>query len=177
MAFAIAAAPEVGYFNATFVATSLDKVVKRTPLDGTIDDTHILQIAEDLDALSNAYMKLPKFAGRAITGQKGAAVNALQNRIKEFMVLNFQRTDAISGELVDMAFAVPAYVQAGIVNTDLTPNVGTPETGSLDARLGRLVANLENYLTKQQADKTWLAGGWTYVGGAFGSGADLLDGV
>lgn len=178
MAFAIAATPDVGVFSVVCTATSGDKNIKRTPLDGAIDDTHILQIAEDFDALTNAHMDSPSFASRPITGQKSAAVDALQNRISEYMVLTFGRTDAVSGKDVTMNFIVPAYVQAGVVTgTPPIPNVGTPGTGSLSARLGRLVANLEDALAKKQADDTWLAGGFTYLSGAFGTAADLLDGV
>lgn len=176
MAFAIGAAAASSAFSVEMESTTGDTVIKRTLIDGAIDDTHILQIAEDLDNVSNARMLAPKFNGRLITGQKGAAVAALQNLISTYMVLTFGRVDAISGLSVTKNWIVPAYVNVLAVGSPPAPNVGTPGTGSLDARLGRLIANLETYLVGRQADNTFVAGGWTYLSGGFGTANDVIDG-
>jgi len=176
MAFAIAAAAAVATLQMSLESTTLDHVIKRTLLDGAVTDTIILEIAEDLDNLTNAKMIAPKYAGRLITGQKGAAVAALQNLVSAFMVLTFGKTDGISGKAVTKNFIVPAYVATIATGTPPVPNVGTPGTGSLPARLGRLIANLEDTLAYQQADQTYDNGGWTYLSGGFGTANDVIDG-
>ena len=176
MAFALGAAPDVGTLGMNIVSTTGDHVVKRTLLAGDIDDTHILQIAEDLDNLTNGYLENPKFNGRAITGQKGSPVAALQNLVSAFMVLTFGKDDAISGKHVTKNFIVPAYVNSIAVGSPPLPNVGVPGTGSLPERLGRLIDNLENYLAYKQVDQTYDNGGWMYETGAFGTSNDYIDG-
>jgi hypothetical protein len=92
------------------------------------------------------------------------------------MVLTFGRVDAVSGLNVTKNFIIPAYVNSLAVGSPPAPDVGTPGTGSLSARLGRLVANLETYLVGRQADNTFVAGGWTYLTGGFGTANDVIDG-
>ena len=176
MAFAIGATPDVGVLSMSLESTTGDHVVKRTLLDGATNDATILEIAEDLDNLTNAVMIDPKFAGRSITGQKGSAVAALQNLVSAFMVLTFGKDDAISGKHVTKNFIVPAYVNTIATGSPPTPYFTTPGTGSLPARLARLIGNLEDNLAYKQADQTYANGGWQYEGGAFGTSNDYIDG-
>jgi len=176
MVFAIAGAASVAPLAMTLQSVTLDEAVKRTLLDGAVDDTVILEIAEDLDALTNAKMIDPKYAGREITGQKSAAVNNSQNLISAYMVLTFGKTDGISGKAVKKNFIVPAYVDTIRTGSPPIPNVGTPGTGSLPARLARLISNLEDSLAYQQADGTYDNGGWVYLSGGFGTANDVVDG-
>lgn len=176
MAFAIGSAAAQAALSMELVSTTGDTAIKRTMLDGAIDDTHILQIAEDIDALTNAHMVNPKFNGRVITGQKGAAVAALQNLVSVYLVFTFGKTDAVSGKDVTKNFIIPAPVASNLTGTPPHANIGTPGTGSLDARAGRLVANLENYLAYIQADQTFDNGGWTFVSSGVGTADDVVDG-
>lgn len=176
MVFEIGAAADQAPLAMELFSTTGDSATKRTMLAGDTDDSIILEIAEDIDNLTNAHMVNPKFAGRLITGQKGAAVSALERLISAYLVLTFGKTDGVSGKEVTKNFIIPAPVAAAMTGTPLQLNVGTPGTGSLAARAGRLVANLEDALAYTQADQTSDNGGWTYISSGFGTADDVVDG-
>lgn len=177
MAITLSEAPDHVSLRLKMTAYTGDPAIKVTPIDGGYDDTETIAFLTALDHVSNAKFE-GNVAGRLISGQKGSAVNSLQNLISAFMVLNFTTTDAISDDLVTRSFSVPSYVDilrsAGV---DGQPDVGTPGTGSVDAYLGTLVAWLEDNMAYQQADNAWIVGGFTYAGGGFGTGADVTDGI
>jgi hypothetical protein len=177
MAFAIGAGAAQLALSMELFSTTGDSATKRTMLDGAISDATLLEIAEDIDNLTNAHMVNPKFGGRVITGQKGAAVDALERLISIYLVLTFTKTDAISGALISKNFIIPAPVAAALTGTPLHLNVGTPGTGSLAARAGRLVANLEDNLAYLEVDKTTFDnGGWTFQSSGVGTADDVVDG-
>lgn len=177
MAITLAAAPDHVSLRLKLTAYTNDPAVKVTPIGGAYDDTETIAALTALDNVSNAKFE-GNIAGRTIAGQKGSAVNASQNLISAFMVLNFVATDAISGDDVIRSFSVPSYKDIlRSAGTDGAPDVGTPGTGSTDAYLGTLVAWLEDNMAYQQADNAWVTGGFTYTGGGFGTGADVTDGI
>jgi hypothetical protein len=177
MPITLAEAPDHVSLRLKLTAYTGDPAVKVTPIGGGYDDTETIAALTALDNVTNAKFE-GNVAGRLISGQKGSAANALQNLISAFMVLNFEALDAISGLTVQRSFSVPSYKDilrsAGV---DGQPDVGTPGTGSVDAYLGTLVAWLEDNMAYQQADQDWVTGGFTYVGGGFGTGADVTDGI
>lgn len=177
MAITIAAAPDHVTLRLKLTAYTNDSAIKATPIGGAYDDTETIAALTALDNVTNAKFE-GSIAGRLISGQKGSAANASQNLISAFMQLNFEATDAVSGDIVQRSFAVPSYKDIlRSAGTDGAPDVGTPGTGSVDAYLGTLVAWLEDNMAYQQADNDWVTGGFTYTGGGFGTGADVTDGI
>jgi len=177
MAITLATTPAVLPLAATFVSTTQDEAIKRTLLDGGISDTDVINLLTDMDACSNAKMINVNFGGRLASGQKGTASTSSQNLVSAFMQLNFEKVDPVNAaKTVRKSWALPAYADA-LRGSDNAPDVGTPGTGSLAERLGRIVATLEANLAFLGADGVYDNGGWTYVGGGFGTGNDIIDGI
>lgn len=174
MAITIGSSPAFKPLRLSMVSDTGDSMGRVILLDGAVSDANVISILTSLDNISNAAFT-GKFDGRLISGQKADPVTALQNRITEFMSLNFTATDSVSGKQVDRSFVVPAYKNE-LVDTDFTPIVGTPGTGSASEYLGNLIAKLEEALVYQKADQSW-ASGMTYVSGGFGSGSGVVDGI
>ena len=176
MAITLAAAPDVRNIAISMESTTGDKAIKRTPVGSTASDANVIAALTALDNVSNARF-FGNFGGRLISGQKGSAVNAGQNLISAFMSLNFSQTDPINpANTVQRSFTVPAYVDELDPGTHI-PDVGTPGTGSVSAYLGTLVVFLEDHLAFEAADGSIVEGGFTYVGGGFGTGNDVVDGI
>lgn len=176
MAITLSAAPDTVFTRLVMTSVSGDQAVKNTEIDGGYDDTATIAALTALDQISNAKFT-GKVGGRTISGQKGSASSSSQNLISAFMVLNFSKVDPVNAaNTVSKSYVVPAYVDT-LRQTDNTPDVGTPGTGSLAAYLGTLVAWLEDNLAYLGADGTYYNGGWTYQGGGFGTGNDVIDGV
>jgi hypothetical protein len=176
MAITLAAAPDVLTLAVDFKSVSGDGASKRTQLDGAATDTNIINLLTDMDTLSNARMVRAVWGGRLAAGQKGSASSSSQNLISTWMQLNFEKVDPVNAaNTVRKSWALPAYLDA-LVDTDFSPTVDTPGTGSNAARLGRIIDFLEDSLAYLGADGTYYNGGWTYVGGGFGTGNDVLDG-
>lgn len=176
MVLSIAAAPDHVSLRLRMESVTGDPAIKVTPIVGTYDDTETIAALTALDNITNASFT-GNIAGRLISGQKGAPVNSAQNLISAFMVLSFEDIDAISGDTVQRSYSVPAYKDIlRSAGTGGQPDVGTPGTGSVDAYLGTLIAWLEGNMVYQQADNAWVTG-LTYVGGGFGTGADVTDGI
>jgi hypothetical protein len=176
MAVVIAAAAAALRVKGIFKSITLDEAVKSTLIDGAASDTDITNYVDDMDHLSNAKMVGWDFGGRAITGMKASAVNASQNLVSAWMQLNFEQTDPINPDkTVRRSWSLPAYDDT-LRGSDHQPTITTAGTGSLAARLGRVRDFLLDSLAFEAADGSIVVGGWTYVGGGFGTGADVIDG-
>jgi hypothetical protein len=178
MVLALSAAPDTVFMRLVMESVTGDKAVKNTEIDGGYDDTATIAALTALDNVSNARFT-GKVGGRVISGQKGTAVAALEQLISAFMVLNFEKVDPVNASnTVSKSYVVPAYLNILRSNgTGGQPDVGTPGTGSIAEYLGTLVAWLEDNLAYLGADGTYYNGGWTYVGGGFGTGNDVIDGI
>jgi hypothetical protein len=177
MAVTIAAAAAALPLGGIFRSITLDEAVKRTLIDGAATDTDLTNYVDDLDHLSNAKMIDWKFGGRLFSGMKSSAVNASQNLVSAFMVLNFEQTDPVNADkVIKRSWSLPAYDDT-LRGTGNIPTITTAGTGSLAARLGRVRDFLLSSMAFEAADGSIVVGGWNYVGGGFGTGADVVDGV
>lgn len=176
MAITIGAAAAVQKASATFESVTGDNAVKTTLIGGSAIDADLIAYFEDMDTLSNARMLNPQVAGRLIAGHKGAASANSQNLVSVFMQLNFSQVNPINtADEVERSWLLPAPVEA-LRGSGNTPVIAAAGTGSVAARVGRLVSFLVDNLAFKAADGSYVVGGWTYNGGAFGSGADFVDG-
>lgn len=149
---------------------------KTTLLDGTIDDTHILQLATDFSALTRAQVTKMDFNARLVTGLPSSASDSSFSQVTDCAELTFSKVNPVdSSKFVTKSFLIPAIVEAGIVDTDKSLIVGTPGTGSLSDQLARLISNLETYLNMKGADGAYYPGSWSYV--ASESGKVSLPGI
>lgn len=165
MAIAIGAAPAFFTWRTVFRDFNGNEITKTTLLDGSTDDTHLLQLITDLDALSNGHILKSDFNSRQVTGQKSSASNALYPQVADLAVLTFSKTNPVdASKTISKSFLIPCIIYSGVVNADLSLNDGvSPGTGSLGAQLGRLIANLTAYLNVRGADGTYYPGSWTYL--------------
>jgi len=176
MAVTIDAAAAAQTIGGVFKSITLDEAVKRTLVDGAATDTDLINYITDIDLLSNAKMVDWKFGGRAFHGMKSSAVNASQNLVSAWMQLNFEQVDPINADkTIRRTWSLPAYDDS-LRGSDHQPVITTAGTGSLSARLGRVRDFLLDSLAFEAADGSIVVGGWTYVGGGFGTGADVIDG-
>lgn len=176
MAITIDAAAAALTLGGTFKSTTGDEAVKRTLLDGSAADADIEQLIQDMDDLSNAKMIGWKFGGRGIHGMDSSAQTTSQNLVSAFMQLNFTQVDPVNAEkTVERHWSLPAYVDT-LRGSDNLPTVATAGSGSVAAKLGRIIDFLVDALAFEAADGSIVVGGWTYVGGGFGTGADFIDG-
>lgn len=176
MAATIGAAPEATTVRWTLQSSTQDKANKVTKFDGAMSDADLMEMLDSFDAITNARALTCKVGERPVTGLKGSASASAQNLISAYMVLSFEKVHPLNPlETVTKNFIVPAYVEA-LRGAGNNPDVGTPGTGSAAAHLGRLIEHLEDNLAYQAADGDWYNGGWTYNGGGFGTGNDVIDG-
>jgi len=178
MAITLSAAPAVVPVRLVMLSDTGDSLIKNTEIDGGYDNTEMIAFLTALDNVSNASFT-GKVGGRVIAGQKGSPISAMQNMISVFMVLNFEKADPLNAAaVVSKSYTVPAFKEVlRTGGSGSTPDVGTPGTGSPSEYLGTLIAFLEDNLGYLGADAAYYNGGWTYAGGAFGTGADLVDGI
>lgn len=164
MAIAIGSAPSYIVWRSVFTDYYGKSLTKSTDLDGTTDDTTILELANDIDLLSSARITNWNFNHRVITGQKSSASNTIFPSVFDCAELAFSKVNPVdSSKTVVKSFLIPAIVQSGVVDTDLSLIVGTAGTGSLSDRLARVIDNLEEFLTMKGSDGVWYPGGWTFV--------------
>lgn len=176
MAITLGASPDVLTLATDHQSITGDGASKRTQLDGGTSDTDITNLIEDMDSISAAKIVRANWGGRIASGMKGSAQSTSQNLISAWMQLNFSKVDPVNAaKTVVKSWSLPAYNDT-LRDTDNTPTVGTPGSGSAAARLGRIVATLEDSLAYLGADGVYYNGGWTYVGGGFGTGNDVIDG-
>lgn len=176
MAVTLEAAASAFVLGGTFKSTTGDEAQKRTLLNGAATDAEIIQLLSDMDDLSNARMLKWKWAGRKVLGLDATASTASQNLVSAFMQLNFTQVDPVNADnTIERHWSLPAYSDT-IRGSDNLPSVAAPGSGSNAAKLGRIIAFLEDNLAFEASDGTIQVGGWTYVGGGFGTGADFIDG-
>lgn len=176
MAITISAAADAFTLGGILKSTTGDEAVKRTLLNGAAIDADIIQLLQDMDDLSNARMLKWKWAGRKATGFDAAASTNSQNLVSAFMQLNFSQVDPINADkTVERHWSLPAYLDT-LRGSDNLPTVAAPGSGSVAAKLGRVIAFLEDNLAFEASDGSIVVGGFTYVGGGFGTGADFIDG-
>lgn len=176
MAITLEAAASAYSLGGIFKSTTGDEAQKRTLLNGAAIDADIIQLLTDMEALTNARMLKWKWAGRKVLGLSTSASTSSQNLVSAFMQLNFQQTDPVNADnTVERHWSLPAYVDT-LRGSDNQPDVAAAGGGSLQAQLGRVIAFLEDNLAFEASDGTIVVGGWTYVGGGFGTGADFIDG-
>ncbi len=162
MAIAIGSAPAKEPMRITFKDAFGETIVKTSTLGGTIDDTHILQIATDLSVLTNAEFLSMTVNERVVTGLPASATDAVFPTVNNLAEITFSQVDPLNAaKTIYRSFLIPAAVNA-IFNLDKTLNVGTPGTDTLPNQLARLIANLENYLVLVDHAGTVHTGGWTF---------------
>lgn len=169
MAVVVGSAPDILASRVRFKDTVGKFATKVFDLGGAIDDTTLQEIFEDLNALTNAQVTHADAGGRTVTGMNASATSALQSLISVMIELTFSQVNPINAaKTVVKTFLIPAPVQV-IIETDGTlDDGGTPGEGSLDARLARLIANLEDWLVYVDATDAVTVGGWTYQSGKSG---------
>lgn len=119
------------------------------PLAGATTDADIIAILSDLDLISNAYIVSAHVTtSRPVTGQKVAALNALERNISEIMELTFVGANVVGKASVYKSIAVPA-LKAAIENND-----GSPAATGVNASLDDFVAKLAADLTYVKSDNT-----------------------
>lgn len=176
MAITLESAASAFTLGGIFKSTTGDEANKRTLLNGAAVDADIIQLLGDMDDLSNARMLKWKWAGRKVLGLDSAAATTSQNLVSAFMQLNFTQVDPVNADnTVERHWSLPAYVDT-LRGSDNLPQVASPGSGSVAAKLGRVIAFLEDNLAFEASDGTIVVGGFTYVGGGFGTGADFIDG-
>jgi hypothetical protein len=161
----------------TFQSVTGDEAQKRTLLNGAASDADIITLLGDMESISNAAMLRWKWGGRKVLGLNATPQATSQNLVSAFMQLNFRQPNTVNAEeFVEKSWTIPAYVDS-LRDTDNTPIIDTPADTTPATRLGRIVAFLEDNLVHTAADGTVVVGGWEYVGGGFGTGADFIDGL
>lgn len=176
MAITLAATPDVQSLSGSFKSVTGDEAFKRTILDGGMIDADVEQLLQFMDDLSNAQMIGWKWGDRAASGFAGSASSSSQNLVSAFMVLNFAKVHPLNAsETVQKSWVLPAYLDT-LRDGANQPDVGTPGTGTIQEKLGTIVALLEDNLAYKAADGAYYNGGWTYQGGGFGTGNDVIDG-
>lgn len=153
MAATIGGAPAVRTLQ--FTVTDFrgqDKTVN-LPLLGATADATIAAIMDAYDGASNGVITNAFIVSRvAITGLKGAALNALERNISEIMELTFDGINT-NGKPVFRSLLIYA-MKAAIENID-----GSPAAPTVNTDLDNLTAALETALAYQRAsDSTWVAG-------------------
>lgn len=176
MAITIESAASAFTLGGVLKSTTGDEAVKRTLLNGAAVDADIEQLVQDMDDLTNARMLKWKWAGRKVSGMKSSAATTSQNLVSAFMQLNFSQVDPINPDAtVERHWSLPAYSDT-LRGSDNLPTVASPGSGSNAAKLGRIIAFLEDNLAFEASDGSIVVGGFTYIGGGFGTGADFIDG-
>lgn len=176
MAATIGAAPDVNTIRWLLESSTLDKANKVTQVDGAMVDADIESLLDCFDDCSNARAISCKVGERVVTGLKATAGSTSQNLISAYMVLSFQKTNPVNAlKVVTKNFIVPAYKEV-LRGPDNNPDPDTAGTGSTRARLGLMIQLLEDNLNYVGADGDNYPGGWTYAGGGFGTGNDVIDG-
>lgn len=141
---------------------------KTTLLGGSVDDTTLLQMLNDLALLTNAAFSNVSIGGRAVTGLAASPINASFKEITDLGELTFSRVNPVNAALMSTkTFLIPCIVE-DVVASDKTLIVDAAGTGSLSARLGRLIGNLETYLVMRGSDGVNYTGSWTFQAGASG---------
>lgn len=181
MAATIGATANETILRLTFRDYFNEEVVKTTVLDGSVDDTTLETLFDNMDVLSNAQIVSAKVsASRTVTGLKAAPVNALERNVSNQLILSFTKANPVNPAAPDVirSFIIPAYVAAvqnvdSTINYDLTP-VGTtaPEV------LGNLINNLADNLMYIGADGDFYPGGWDFnePASGFGTAPNVIDG-
>lgn len=166
MTIAIGSAPAFTTWRSKIRDFNLREVTKTTILDGTTDDTHLLQLITDLDAVTNGQIVTSDFNARKVTGLKSSATLAAYGQVTNEAVLTFSKVDPVNAlKTVSKSFIIPTLIPT-LVNTDLSLVDGTAAgSGSVEAQLGRIIANLQTYLNYLGADGTYYPGSWTYESG------------
>lgn len=153
MAATVGGAPAVQYLE--FTVADFRGQPKRVsiPLIGTISNANVAAIMDAYDAISNGLITGAQLVSRtAITGLKGAAINALERNISEIMTLTF---DGINTNGKRVARSVLVYAMKAAIETldgsPVAPTVSAP----LDALTGGLATNLAY---QQASDSAWVTG-------------------
>lgn len=176
MAITLDTAASYARLAGQFKSTTGDIAQKQNLLNAAAIDADIIQLLQDMDDLSNARMLKWKWNGRKVLGLDATASTASQNLVSAFMQLNFSQVDPVNADnTIERHWSLPAYVDT-LRGSDNLPQVDAPGSGSVAAKLGRIIAFLEDNLVAIAADGSTVVGGWTYVGGGFGTGADFIDG-
>lgn len=151
-------------------------------LDGGISDATLVQVIEDMEALTNAaFSSMNVSAARSVSSLRSTPVNALERNISVFITLTFTRANPLNAaKTIVKAFTIPAPV-ASAINSDGSLNVGsvvsTPATAQ--EHLARLIDRLEDNLVYEDASGAITAGGWTFVPSRSGAAttANVIDGA
>lgn len=126
------------------------------PLIGTVSDANIQAILDGYDGVSNAMITGAVIVARtAVTGLKGAALNALERNISEIMELTF---DGLNTNGKPVARSVLVYsMKAAIETID-----GSPAAPGASASLDALTTALAATLVYQRASDSAYAVGLAY---------------
>lgn len=166
MAVVVGSAAEILASRVRFKDTVGKFATKVFDLGGSIDDTTLQEIFEDLNALTNAQVTHADAGGRIVTGMNASPTSALQSLISVMIELTFSQVNPINAaKTVIKTFLIPAPVQVIIESDGTLDDGGTPGEGSLDARLARLIVNLQDWLVYVDATDGVTVGGWTYQSG------------
>lgn len=178
MAIAISDTSDNVTVRMTFQSVTGDEATKVFELDGAIADADLEQLVEDIDLLSNAKITQCTVSGvRQVTGMDASASSSSQNLVSALAFLTFTKVNPLNAlKTVKKTFSIPAYAD-GMRDTDNTVLVAAPGSGSIAARVGRVIATIEDNLEYLGADGTFYPGGFTYDGSqsGFGTVNDVID--
>lgn len=162
MTIAIGEAPEYMPMRVQFKDAFGEVIVKTSTLGGSIDDTHILQIATDLSTLTNAQFLKMTVNERLVSGLPASATDAVFPTVNNLAELTFSQEDPLNAaKTIYRSFMIPAPVN-DLFNLDKSINVGTSGTDNAPDQVARLIGNLENYLVLIDHSGTVHTGSWTF---------------
>ncbi len=181
MAATISATPDSVTVRMTFQSLTGDEATKTFELDGGVTDTELQHLFDDIDALTNAKIIASSVSSvRQVTGLKSSPVSALQSLVSNIMFLTFTKANPLNAaKLVKKTFSIPAFVDATVRDDgDNSIVVAAAGTGSLPARIGRIIELLDADLEYVGADGAFYPGGWDYQSAqsGFGTVNDVIDG-
>lgn len=162
MAIAFAGAASEAQLVITYEDFFGQKTTKRIPIGPAVTDADILAIVTDFDNASNAQLfKVTVESVRAITGMKGAAVNALERKVSDVLELTFVGVNSSNGKPVERSIGIPAPIAA------------TFDTSGIPVAAQTQIADL---ITKLTADLAYINGANAVVVGglSYNSGESHL---
>lgn len=180
MAIAVGAAT-IAQQNTEWVDGYGERKIQRILLDNTTTGTGLATVMTHWDSVSNAYMSKATFAQEAVvTGQRGTAVIALQDKVREQLVLTFVAPfpGAPNGKKIKQVI-----IPAPAANTyTVLPNGGSAvDTTNTD--VAALVAFYATHLQFEVRDPA--TGAISYQGGfvfdptrsGLATAGDVIDGI
>lgn len=142
--------------------------IKSWHVGGSMTDANIKLMFEYLDLSSNAALINPIAGERALTGFSTTPTNAIQNSVREFVVLTFAQADPINAlKTISKAFLIPAWKdEVMAVDGTVSRDAADVPSAAVDALIYLLTDNLA---FKDHAG-TWHVGGWSYQASESGFG-------